>query len=115
MLLIPPMLAHEVSYYSTLFIFLSGRMVDLLALPGDNDFRVWQTINRWGSIIACAVSFCLLIPDFADLLVCCVDLVNGLLFLFPMSCVLLEMISAVLDDDRERSFKEFVKESISHN
>ncbi len=113
MLLAPPMIRHEISYYTTLFVFLAGRMVDLLVIAGKNDmsfFFIWQTFNRWGSILACAMSFSLLHPGFASLFSDYVDLVNGLMFLFPISCVLQELFALILEDVRIKTLERVVKE-----
>lgn len=113
LLLAPPMIRHEVSYYTTLFVFLAGRMVDLFAIA-DSDARVffftWQAVNRWGSIFACAVSFCFLHPSFADLFCNYVDWINALMFLFPLSCVLQELVALIREDIRVRTFKTVLKE-----
>ena len=110
LLLIPPMLAHDIYYYSTLFVFLSGEMVDLLAFSSvaeNSYFFLWQTANRWGSILTCAFAFCLLLPMFHELFESSIGMVNGLLLMFPVSCFLQEGVSSVLEDIRIRTFNEY--------
>lgn len=59
-----------INYYRTLFIFLFGKIIDLFFLePNErfNLFTFWNIINQIIGTIACAFSFCAMIPDFFNL------------------------------------------------
>ena len=66
-LMFPTMWEGGINYYRTLFIFLFGKQIDLFFLESNEKvklFNFWNTINQVIGTIACAFSFCAMIPDF---------------------------------------------------
>lgn len=71
MLMVPLIKDGGQSFYKTLFIFMIGKVIDLLFNDESKDFiffAVWDIINQYLGILTCAFSFSALMPDFISLL-----------------------------------------------
>lgn len=99
LLMFPLMLDGGINYYRTLFIFLFGKVIDLVFRINSEDIyylRVWDIFNQiWGTF-SCAFSFCAMIPDFFILFKKYTVLVNMLLMLFVISCGLKEITKFII-------------------
>lgn len=115
-LMIPPLINNENSYYRTLFIFLINRVIDMFFQRKSNEtifFVVWSLINQWIGVLACAIAFCSIAPDFAKICKSYSNLINIILFVSAVSCVLKEMALLIVLSVKERLIKEKIKSDVS--
>ncbi len=115
-LMIPPLINGDDSYYRTLFIFLINRVIDMFFKSNSNEevfFVVWSLINQWIGVLACAVAFCSIAPDFAETCKSYSNQINILLFVAAISCVLKEMVALIVVSVKERLIKEKIKNDAS--
>ncbi|MBO5474339.1 MAG: hypothetical protein J6A08_11250 [Lachnospiraceae bacterium] len=111
-LMIPPLINGDNSYYRTLFIFLINRVIDMTFKRKNNEtvfFVVWSLINQWIGVLACAIAFCSIAPDFAEICKSYSDQINITLFVSAISCVLKEMIVLIVISVKESLLKEKIK------
>lgn len=111
-LMIPPLINGETSYYRTLFIFLINRVIDMFFKKngGENTFFiVWSLFNQWMGVIASALAFCSIAPDFAEICKPYSNEINAGLFVAAISCVLKEMIVQIVQSVKERLVKNKIK------
>lgn len=114
-LMIPPLINGEDSYYRTLFIFLINRVIDMFFKGKSNEivfFVVWSLINQWIGVLACAVAFCSIAPDFAAICKSYANLINIILFVSAISCVLKEMVSLITVSVKEKLIKKKIKSDV---
>lgn len=115
-LMIPPLINGDNSYYRTLFIFLINRVIDMFFKRKSNEkvfFVVWSLINQWIGVLACAVAFCSIAPDFAKVCKSYANLINIILFMAAISCVLKEMVTLIIVSVKENLIKEKIKSDVS--
>lgn len=115
-LMIPPLISGDESYYRTLFIFLINRVIDMFFKRKSNEtvfFVVWSLINQWIGVVACAVAFCSIAPDFADVCKAYSNQINTMLFVSAISCVLKEMAVLIVTSVKESLVKEKIKSDVS--
>lgn len=115
-LMIPPLISGDNSYYRTLFIFLINRIIDMFFIRKDNEavfFIVWSLINQWIGVVACAIAFCTIAPDFAQLCKSYSDQINIALFVAAISCVLKEMIVLIVGSVKENLVKEKIEKDVN--
>lgn len=112
LLMIAPLVNGDNNYYRTLFIFLINRVFDMIFVKKFHEsifFVIWSIINQWFGAFACAVAFCLLMPDFANLFGNHVFKINVVLLAITVSNVLQEMILLIIKTVKkeiiERKFK----------
>ena len=97
--MIPLMLEGKIAFYSTLFIFLINRVIDLFFQEVHNPCKFlkhWETVNTLLGAVICALSFCLLIQEFRCLFGCYVSYVNYIIFLFVVNYIIKEVVELVL-------------------
>ena len=103
-LMLPMLLAGDSNYYRTLFIFLINRVIDII-LQEKRDIPVflmaWSLINQWLGVIATAVAFCSIAPDFANLFAKHSMVVNLALFIAAISCILNELLELIVISIKE--------------
>ncbi len=75
----------------------------------DAFFTAWSLINLWIGVLACAVAFCSLASDFANLCKLYSDKINISLFVAAISCVLKEIILLMILSVKESQIKEKIK------
>lgn len=112
LLMIPPLINFETSFYRTLFIFLINRVIDMFFRKRNNEntfFVVWSLINQWIGVIACSLAFCSLEPDFLSICDPYSDKINIGLFVAALSCVLKEMLMLILQSIKEQMVKEKIR------
>lgn len=115
-LMIPPLISGDNSYYRTLFIFLINRIIDMFFIRKNNEavfFIVWSLINQWIGVVACAIAFCTIAPDFAQLCKSYSDQINIALFVAAISCVLKEMIVLIVGSVKENLVKEKIEKDVN--
>lgn len=115
-LMIPPLISGDSSYYRTLFIFLINRVIDMFFKRKSNEavfFVVWSLLNQWIGVVACAVAFCSIAPDFAKICKSYSNQINIALFVSGISCVLKEMAALIDASIRESLVKEKIKSEVS--
>lgn len=115
-LMIPPLINGDNSYYRTLFVFLINRVIDLSFERKTNEavfFVVWSLLNQWIGVLACAVAFCSLAPDFAEICKFYSGQINIALFVSAISCVLKEMTVLIVISVKESLIKEKIKNEVS--
>lgn len=112
LLMIPPLVNGDDSYYRTLFIFLINRVIEMFFKRRSDEavlFVVWSLFNQWIGVVACAVAFCSIAPDFTAVIEAYSHQINIVLFVSAISCVLKEMIELVVISVKERLIKEKIK------
>lgn len=115
-LMIPPLVNGNDSYYRTLFVFLINRIIDMFFKRKNNEsvfFVVWSLINQWVGILACAIAFCSIAPDFAQIFKSYANQINVALFVSAISCVLKEMAGLIVASVKESLIKEKIKSDVS--
>ncbi len=94
LLMLPPLLSTQASYYRLLFIFLINKIIEMCFNPQYNSstfWIVWELLNRWFGIAACAIAFCSIAPDFVEIFEQHLYQFNMLIFIAALSCTLKEM------------------------
>jgi hypothetical protein len=89
--MIPPLLSAQASYYRLLFVFLINKIIDMCFNPQYNSstfWVVWELLNRWFGIVACAIAFCSIAPDFVEIFEQYLSQFNMLIFIAALSCTL---------------------------
>ena len=76
-------------------------------------FIVWSLINQWIGVVACAIAFCTIAPDFAQLCKSYSDQINIALFVAAISCVLKEMIVLIVGSVKENLVKEKIEKDVN--
>lgn len=112
LLMIPPLINADDSYYRTLFIFLINRVIEMFFKRKSDEailFVVWSLINQWIGVLACAVAFCSVVPDFMTVIKPFSYQMNIVLFVSAISCVLKEMMELIVISIQERLIKEKIK------
>lgn len=115
-LMIPPLVNGDDSYYRTLFVFLINRVIDMFFKRKNNEsvfFVVWSLMNQWIGVLACAVAFCSIAPDFAEICKSYANQINVALFVSAISCVLREMAGLIVSSVKENLIKEKIKSDVS--
>lgn len=115
-LMIPPLINGQNSYYRTLFIFLINRVIDMFFKRKTNEtlfFMVWSLLNQWIGVVACAIAFCSIAPDFAQICKSYANQINIVLFVSAISCVLKEMAALIVVSVKESLIKEKIKSEVS--
>lgn len=115
-LMIPPLINGDNGYYRTLFIFLINRVIDMFFKRKSNEtvfFVVWSLLNQWIGVLACAVAFCSIAPDFAEICKSYSNQINIVLFVSAISCVLKEMVALIVASVKESLVKEKIKSDVS--
>lgn len=115
-LMIPPLISDESSYYRTLFIFLINRVIDMSFEKKTDEavfFVVWSLLNQWIGVLACAVAFCSIAPDFARICTPYSNQINIILFVSAISCELKEMVILIVTSIKESLIKEKIKNDIN--
>lgn len=59
-------------------------------------FAVWSLLNQWIGVVACAIAFCSIAPDFAEICKSYSNQINIVLFVSAISCVLKEMAALIV-------------------
>ncbi len=98
-LMLPPLMSRNDSYFRTLFIFLINRVIDMIFNEKTEEnifFTVWSLLNQWIGVIACAIAFCSIAPDFADMCKNYSDIINACMFIAAASCVLKDMVELII-------------------
>ncbi len=98
-LMLPPLMNENDSYYRTLFIFLINRVIDMIFNEKGEDnvfFTIWSLLNQWVGVIACAIAFCSIAPDFADMCKNYSCIINVCMFIAASSCILKDMIALII-------------------
>lgn len=116
LLMIPPLMKAEESYYRTLFIFLINRVIDMFFKGKSHEkifFVVWSLLNQWIGVVACAVAFCSISPDFVKIFQSYNKIINIALFVSAISCVLREMVPLIIKSVQEKLIKEKIKNDVS--
>lgn len=112
LLMIPPLISGDTSYYRTLFIFLINRVIDMFYGKKNDEnifFIVWSLFNQWFGVIACSLAFCSLSPDFLDVCAGYSDKINNALFVAALSCVLKEMLAQIVRSVKEQMVKDKIR------
>ena len=115
-LMIPPLINVEDSYYRTLFIFLINRVIDMFFRRKTNEtlfFVVWSLLNQWIGVVACAIAFCSIAPDFAEICKSYANQINIGLFVSAISCVLKEMVTLIVISVKESLIKKKIRNEVS--
>lgn len=115
-LMIPLLIDGDNSYYRTLFIFLINRIIDMFFIRKDNEaifFIVWSLINQWVGVLACAIAFCTIAPDFAQICESYSNQINIVLFVAAISCVLKEMVVLIVASVKESLVKKKIKKDVN--
>lgn len=115
-LMIPPLINVEDSYYRTLFIFLINRVIDMFFRGKTNEtlfFVVWSLLNQWIGVVACAIAFCSIAPDFAEICKSYANQINIGLFVSAISCVLKEMVTLIVISVKESLIKKKIRSEVS--
>lgn len=115
-LMIPPLIDCDKGYYRTLFIFLINRVIDMFFKNKNNEsvfFVIWSLLNQWIGVVACAIAFCSLEPEFAEICKSYSNQINMILFVSAVSCVLNEMIELIITSIKEKLIKQKIKNDIS--
>lgn len=115
-LMIPPLINVEDSYYRTLFIFLINRVIDMFFRRKTNEilfFVVWSLLNQWIGVVACAIAFCSIAPDFAEICKSYANQINIGLFVSAISCVLKEMVTLIVISVKESLIKKKIRSEVS--
>lgn len=115
-LMIPPLINDQDSYYRTLFIFLINRVIDMFFKRKTNEtlfFMVWSLLNQWIGVVACAIAFCSIAPDFAQICKSYANQINIALFVSAISCVLKEMATLIIVSVKESLIKNKIKSEVS--
>lgn len=114
-LMIPPLINGEASYYRTLFIFLINSVIDMFFKEKTNDasfFVVWSLLNQWIGVVACAIAFCSIAPDFAKVCESYANQIKTGMFVSAISCVLKELVVLIVMSIKESSIKEKIKSEV---
>ena len=115
-LMIPPLINVEDSYYRTLFIFLINRVIDMFFRRKTNEtlfFVVWSLLNQWIGVVACAIAFCSIAPDFAEICKSYANQINIGLFVSAISCILKEMVTLIVISVKESLIKKKIRSEVS--
>lgn len=115
-LMIPPLINVEDSYYRTLFIFLINRVIDMFFRRKTNEtlfFVVWSLLNQWIGVVVCAIAFCSIAPDFAEICKSYANQINIGLFVSAISCVLKEMVTLIVISVKESLIKKKIRSEVS--
>ena len=115
-LMISPLINGEDSYYRTLFIFLINRVIDMFFRRKTNEtlfFVVWSLLNQWIGVIACAIAFCSIASDFAEICKSYANQINIGLFVSAISCVLKEMVTLIVISVKESLIKKKIRSEVS--
>lgn len=115
-LMVVPLLKGTAEYYRTLFIFLINRVIDLFFQTEYDEpgfFSIWEFINQWAGAIICALSFCLMVPDFLSFFNTKVKtVVNILLFLTAVSFVTKDFVHMAIRSFKTRIFHRIIENDI---
>lgn len=115
-LMIPPLLNNEAGYYRTLFIFLINRVIDMFYKVNTEEhvfFTIWALINQWLGVIACAIAFCSITPDFQKTCEVHASVINIAIFVIAVSCILKDMLGLIVISVREKLIIEKIKEDMN--
>ena len=115
-LMIPPLIYCDRNYYRTLFIFLINRIIDMFFKDKNNEptfFVIWSLFNQWIATLACAIAFCSIDSEFAEICKSYSNQINIMLFVSAISCVLKEMIALIVTSIKERLIKQKIKNDTS--
>lgn len=116
LLMIPPLISGDANYYRTLFIFLINRVIDMFFKDSGKEntfFIVWALINQWMGVIAAALAFCLIAPDFVEICKPYSVEINSGLFVAAISCVLKEMSVQIVQSVKEKLVKDEIRSDLN--
>ena len=117
LLMIPPLVYSNNSYYRTLFIFLINRVIDMFFKRKNSEsifFKIWSFFNQWIGAFACAVAFCSLDPEFAKICKAFSNQINIALFVTVISCVSKEMGVLIVTSIKEDLIEEKIKSDVGN-
>lgn len=119
LLMLPPLINNDNSYYRTLFIFLINRVIDLFFAKENHEkavFIAWSLLNQWLGAFACVLAFCSLVPEFLIICQSFSSFINIGLFVSAVSCVLLDLVLLIYKSIKESQvLDEIKKESAERN
>ena len=98
-LMLPPLMNENDSYFRTLFIFLINRVIDMIFNEKTEEnvfFIIWSLLNQWVGVIACAIAFSSIAPDFVDMCKNYSYIINICMFIAAASCVLKDMVVLII-------------------
>ena len=76
-------------------------------------FVVWSLLNQWLGVLACAVAFCLIALDIAEICKSCSNCINITLLVLAISCVLKEITVLIILSVKESLITEKIKSEVS--
>lgn len=82
-LMIPLVISSSGDYYRTLYVFLIVKVVDLCFVDFSESytfFNALDIVNRYISILACAIAFAALVPEFAKMIAIKQNMISYMLF-----------------------------------
>lgn len=115
LLMVPLVKNGGENYYRTLFIFLINRIIDMCFKKDDSAesfLIVWSFFNQWIGVIACAFSFCAMLPDFAKTFTGIAIPINITLLVVSLSCLFNEMVKLMLLSIREHLIEIKIKKEM---
>lgn len=115
-LMIPLLINSNESYYRTLFIFLINSVIDMFFDSKDDEptyFVVWSLINQWICVVACAIAFCSITPDFAAVCQTYAKQINLFLFASALSCIIKNMIVLIVASVKEKLILKNIKKDLN--
>lgn len=74
---------------------------------------VWSLLNQWIGVVACAIAFCSIAPDFAEICKSYANQINIGLFVSAISCVLKEMVTLIVISVKESLIKKKIRSEVS--
>ncbi|MCM1120556.1 MAG: hypothetical protein NC543_14485 [bacterium] len=84
--------------------------------PKNNEtkfFVVWSLLNQWIGVLASAIAFCSIAPDFVEIFKSYTNQINIMLFVAAISCVLKEMVLLIVISVKEKLIMEKIKKDVS--
>lgn len=115
LLMLAPLVSRDGTYYRTLFIFLINRVIDMTFKGPTNEmllFKIWALWNQWAGVLASAIAFCLLTPDFFNLVSKYMIMINAMIFTVALSCVLNDATILISESLVENVIKITIKSDI---
>lgn len=116
LLMIPPLINGDESYYKTVFIFLINRVIDLFFKRKSDDglfFSIWAEINQWIGVVVCAVAFCSMVPDFAQVCQPFAGKINIALFIAAISFVANEGSTLIVSSAKENLIEDKIENDMN--
>ena len=116
LLMIPPLINGDGNYYRTVFIFLINRVIDLFFKRKIDDglfFAIWAEVNQWIGVGVCALAFCSMVPDFAQICLPYAKKINLGLFISAVSFVANEGSGLIVCSAKENLIKSKIKNDIN--